>query len=199
MDVQANEGTKTELAQRLGVSVKRVTSAIERGVIGADCVGQNARGQRCIIDMDRAEDAFRAANVRAPRSDVAEASSRALPRLPEGFDPAQLEPGVMPPDGVDLNMARTIREWWGALRERARHEREEGEWVKREAVKRDVFAVFRMTRDAVLGVPDRVCDDLAAETDPHRVRERMCAEFTRILEDLAVGLRKLTDGAPVPA
>jgi hypothetical protein len=40
------QGTKTELAQRLGISVKRVTSAIERGEIAAKRVGRSDQGHR---------------------------------------------------------------------------------------------------------------------------------------------------------
>lgn len=184
-----NCGTKTELAQRLGVSVKRVTSAIERGEIKPQRVGKNVRGQRCIVDMAGAE-----ADFVAIGSGVSSASSVSeLPELPEGLDPLELGPGegLMPPAGIDLQTARTIREWWGALRERARHEREQGEWAKREDVRRDAFVIARAARDAILRVPDRVCDDLAAEADGARVRERLRSELTRILEDLSAGLEKL--------
>lgn len=190
-----NQGTKSELAARLKVSVKRVTSAIERGAISPECIGHDERGQRFIADMERAEAQFRAADSRISRADVEVQAPKELPVLPEGVDPASLGDGLMPPDGIDLNAARTIREWWAALAERADYERKAGRLIEREEVKREAFAVFRATRDAFLALPERVAEDAAAETDPQRVYSRLKSEVTRILDDLLVGVRKIGEAA----
>jgi hypothetical protein len=180
------KGTATELARRLGVTAKRITTAIERGEIKAERLGTTERGRRRILDMDGAASDFRSSRERL-------AASVKLPKLPAGLDPAQLDDGdgLMPPEGVDLRLAQTIREWWTAVRARARHEREAGKWVKAEQVRRETFAVTRATRDAFLALPDRVSDDLAAESSPASVRERLHAEITQVLAELASRVEKV--------
>ncbi|GGX53066.1 hypothetical protein GCM10010946_34570 [Undibacterium squillarum] len=53
------------------------------------------------------------------------------------------------------------------------------------------FTAFRMVRDAILNVPGRVMDELAAETDPIKIENRLMAELTRVFGsiDIAAAMR----------
>jgi hypothetical protein len=86
-------GTKTELAQRLGVTVKRITSAIERGDITAERIGVNDRGHRYVVDMDGAEPDFRTHRERTVEKAKVRIRPSTLPDLSSrGYAPRSREP-----------------------------------------------------------------------------------------------------------
>ena len=52
-------------------------------------------------------------------------------------------------------------------------------------VEKDAFNMARQTRDAMLSIPDRISDQLAAEKKPEEVHKTLNIEITRALRGLA--------------
>ena len=71
-----------------------------------------------------------------------------------------------------------------AAREKMKKEREEGELINAQAALDATFTVFRETRDAMLSIPDRITEIVAAETDPDRVRQILKDEIRHALINL---------------
>lgn len=63
-----------------------------------------------------------------------------------------------------------------------------GELLNAEEVKQAAFDMARITRDALLNIPDRIAAGLAVETDQHRVREMLTTALYEALERLSDGL-----------
>lgn len=59
-----------------------------------------------------------------------------------------------------------------------------GSLVDAAQVAEDAFNCARLTRDAVLGVPDRIAAELASITDPHTLNDKLTQELTLALEEL---------------
>lgn len=87
---------------------------------------------------------------------------------------------------VDFVTARTMREAFKAKMAKIEYEEKADKLTDATKVRDDAFRAGRMVRDALLGIPDRLFDVLAAEKDPVVVR-------TRLLEELESVLNKLTD------
>lgn len=59
-----------------------------------------------------------------------------------------------------------------------------GRLVDAAQVAEDAFNCARLTRDAVLGVPDRIAAELASITDPHKLNDKLTTELVQALEEL---------------
>lgn len=60
-----------------------------------------------------------------------------------------------------------------------------GELVNIKDVKKQAFEAARKVRDAIMNIPARLCHELAAETDPHVLENRLAKELAQALESLA--------------
>ena len=63
-----------------------------------------------------------------------------------------------------------------------------GRLVDAAQVAEDAFNCARLTRDAVLGVPDRIAAELASITDPHKLNDKLTTELVQALEELGARL-----------
>jgi hypothetical protein len=61
---------------------------------------------------------------------------------------------------------------------------EEKKFVSVQIVLDAAFTMFRHTRDAMMNIPDRIAEIVAAETDPVKVREILTTELRQSLERL---------------
>lgn len=86
---------------------------------------------------------------------------------------------------VDFVTARTMREAFKAKMAKMEYEEKSGKLTDASKVKDDAFRAGRMIRDALLGIPDRQADVLAAETDPKKVSEILVDELEAILNELS--------------
>ena len=92
-----------------------------------------------------------------------------------------------PTDGrkaVDYASARTMREAYRAKMARLDYEERKGKLVDAQKMYEEGFQPGRQIRDALLGIPDRMADILAAEPDPARVRQLLHDELTQALTEL---------------
>lgn len=201
---------KSELARLLGVTPAAVTFAIKGGRI-ADAV--RVVDGRELLDHDLALQLWKrntlannnAVQVPVPGERKAR-SKRAEPAAApaEGRRPAAAaEPGVanaptaeqlrafiegMPEDQIpELNESRARREHYQAEKARLEALQGRGELVPAADVKRQAFETARATRDALLGIPDRLAAQLAACSDARQVH-------VLLTEELRVALRGLANG-----
>lgn len=65
------------------------------------------------------------------------------------------------------------------------YEQKAGKLTDASKVRNDAFQAARMVRDALLGIPDRQADVLAAESDPKKVRQLLMDELETILNELS--------------
>ena len=86
---------------------------------------------------------------------------------------------------VDFVTARTMREAFKARMAKMEYEEKSGKLTDAARVRDDAFQAARMLRDALLGIPDRLADVLAAETDPKKIRELLMNELEDILNELS--------------
>ncbi|MGI9280725.1 MAG: hypothetical protein ACR2PX_14045 [Endozoicomonas sp.] len=86
---------------------------------------------------------------------------------------------------VDFVTARTMREAFRAKMAKMEYEKETGKLTDASKVREDAYRAGRMVRDALLGIPDRQADVLAAETDPRKVRQLLMDELEAILSELS--------------
>ena len=61
------------------------------------------------------------------------------------------------------------------------------ELVSKSEVDKSAFDTARKTRNAILSIPARVAHELAAETDPHKLENRLTKELIKSLEHLTGG------------
>jgi hypothetical protein len=105
----------------------------------------------------------------------------------QGTDPSKQRkaPGAGGNSSENFAMARAAREAYNAklaelnFRERAK------QLVDAGTVRARAFENARAVRDAVLGLPNKIGAELAAETDPVKVQNLLILELTRVLEELA--------------
>ncbi|WP_062262421.1 hypothetical protein [Endozoicomonas arenosclerae] len=86
---------------------------------------------------------------------------------------------------VDFVTARTMREAFRAKMAKMEYEEKAGKLTEASKVREDAYRAGRMLRDALLGIPDRQADVLAAETDPRKVRQLLMDELESILSELS--------------
>ena len=86
---------------------------------------------------------------------------------------------------VDYATARTMREAYRAKMARLDYEEREGKLVEAVKVREDAFQTGRIVRDGLLGIPDRMADVLAAESNPAEVRRILMDELELILVKLS--------------
>ena len=85
---------------------------------------------------------------------------------------------------VDFAAARTMREAFRAKMAKMEYEEKAGKLTDATKVREDAFRAGRIIRDALLGIPDRLADILAAEQDPRQVRQCLQDELESALEQL---------------
>lgn len=84
------------------------------------------------------------------------------------------------------NVSRAIREAYMARLARVEFERETGARVLAEEVRKEAFEQGRRLRDALMNLPDRLSNELAAQPEPTLVHLAMTAEIREILETFLV-------------
>lgn len=86
---------------------------------------------------------------------------------------------------VDFVTARIMREAFRAKMAKMEYEEKAGKLTEASKVREDAYRAGRMLRDALLGIPDRQADVLAAETEPRKVRQLLMDELEAILSELS--------------
>jgi hypothetical protein len=80
---------------------------------------------------------------------------------------------------------RSIGAGYDAYLKKLEYERKIGRYVLADEVKQEAYTLYRMVRDAILNIPDRIAPIVAAESDTEKVREMLTSEFIMALEALS--------------
>ena len=127
------------------------------------------------------------AALRALKAD-AEPSTVLREKVPEkrSLTPAVSSPAPMESrPSVDYLTARTMREAYRAKMTRMEYEQKQGKLTDAARVREDAFQAGRIVRDAILALPDRLADILAAENNPGKVHQLLRDELELALEQLS--------------
>lgn len=172
-----------EYARHRGCSRQSVAEAIQAGRLSAGSFVVDASGRRW-IDPLRADQEWAA---KTDSSQVRTPAARAVLALPA---PSATVPTVPPQAGSAASSEAVDYLLERALRERAERQRAEldlararGELVDRSRVELAAAAAGRLLQSALLALPARLADPLAALADPKAVEARLDAEIRRALED----------------
>jgi hypothetical protein len=198
-----------EMARRLNVAKSQVARDKLAGMPMHDA--DSARAWRLAHrDVSRTKEGRIDRPAMPPESQPAAQANRQAPPLAtdlhrqievEVVTAAENEPALADsdaPQSTDTAEYRAAR----ALRERIRAEREQlelnrlrGSLADVEEVARIAYTAYRALRDAILNVPARIKDQLAAEEDPFRTEQVIEAELTSVLSafDPASAVREKED------
>lgn len=177
--------TKSEYAQRKGVSRPAISQAIQTGrvVVLADGRVDVEASDRV---WDAKTDALQSLRANAPkrRADALAADSR---RIPPVMDSAPAEPPPAPLSRViyDFESARAKRETHAANIAEMEERKRAGELCETSAVLMTMTTIGSNFRTALERVADKLADRVAAETDPHACHQIIGAEISQALEQLA--------------
>ena len=92
----------------------------------------------------------------------------------------------LPDDAIpELNVSRERREHYQAELAKLEVDAKRGELVSADAVKKEAFNLGKTVREALVNIPDRLANQLAAESDPATVHMALTQELVLALERLA--------------
>ena len=92
----------------------------------------------------------------------------------------------LPDDAIpELNESRARREHYQAELAKLDVDHRRNELVAADAVKKEAFNVAKTVREALINIPDRVANLLAAESDASAIHMALTQEITQALERLA--------------
>ncbi len=155
-----------ELARRLGLARTTVKDGLDAGRCPKGAK-RDAKGRWQIVDIDLA--------VR----EWYETASRPSPAIaPTNGNGNGSETGSLNQAQQRLALERTESLKLARLQK-------QGRLIDRAVAAREAFDIARTVRDSILGVPDRISAELAAETDQARVHRRLEEELRGALSALA--------------
>lgn len=165
-----------EYARHRGVSHTAVQKAVKTGRVAIEADADGAQ----FIDSDAADASWE------QLTDKAMQRGRARDGVDEDDDDDAL-PGaaVSPNDPKGYASSHARREFFKAGLVELEYRRVAGELVSADDVKRETFRLFRLTREAVLGLPDRLAPELVGIKDVAAIYARLTEELTRALEAIA--------------
>ena len=157
--------TQLEFAEKQGWSKQYVHKLVKNGVI------KLVNGK---VDPEQA--------IRAIEKNADPVTQLRSDRQPPDILPGQNQQG----GAVDFVTARTMREAFRAKLAKLEYEEKSGRLTDAGKVNDDAFKAGRILRDELLGLPDRMADILAAESDPIRIRNLLLEELESSLNRLCV-------------
>ena len=153
--------TTKELSQMLGITIGRISQLKTEGrFAGCFTVERN----RILWDEEKAVDAYKNAN---PSTSIS---------------PDRLATSAL--DIPTFNESKAKSEHFRAELARLELETKEEQLVEASRVEREAFTVARSVRDALNTIPDRVSNQLAAESDPVIIHKNLSEEIRKALERL---------------
>ncbi len=164
--------TLTQYAAHRKVSKAAVSKAVKEGRI--TLVVDPATGKRS-VDPITADKEWTANTVAGQKS---AAGVNGQP------PPGEAKPADDKPKGPSYADSRAIREAYAARMSKLEYQEKMGSLMSVEKVKSDSFRMARITRDAILAIPDRISHELAATTDQHTVHVTLTKALIEALDQL---------------
>jgi hypothetical protein len=186
-----------EAARRLGVSDTAVHKAIKAGRVKV--AGRTPTSDRPLVAWPQTQADWLANSDAAKRSHVGsrgsprrEADPKPAVKLETNQRPEESQPVAMPSAdgqrmaaGPSYAQSRAVREAYQARLAKLEFEERSGKLIEVDKVKASAFKTARTVRDGLLNLPDRIAHELAHETDPAAVHQRLSTEIRQVLDALA--------------
>jgi phage terminase Nu1 subunit (DNA packaging protein) len=172
--------SKNEYAKMRNILVRQVNRAIKDGRISDALTEDN------LIDVDVA-DRLWAANTDPSRGwhgqlrnqpDAARIDADELVKKAKAA-------GVNVDAPPTMAESKTLEAAYKAQLARLEYEEKTGELLNAEKVRKESFKLARVTRDAMLAIPDRVSAELAGLTDPFAIHQKLMVEIRNAIAEVA--------------
>ena len=163
-------------AHRRAKGLRGGTRAAVEKALGTGRIKKNRSGK---IDPNEADSQWeQSTRMEATAAEPAPARAQATQTSPN----AAAEPA---PTGPSYGQSRAVREAYQARLARLDYEERTGQLVRIDEIRVKTFQKTRQARDRILTIPRRIAAELAADTDPRSVEERLEEELRMALEDLS--------------
>ena len=159
----------TEYAKIRGVSRQAVYNALKLGKLNG------ARNGEGLIDVEIAD------RLWAASTDPQKGGDFTKPR------PSTV---IGNGDRPTLAESKTLEAEYKAKLAQIEYEEKSGKLVDADKVKKEAFKVARITRDAMLAIPDRLAAELAGITEPFAIHQKIMAEIRGAISEVS----KITEG-----
>lgn len=167
---------KSEYARRRGISPQAVNYAIRKGKIAA------AVDDAGMIDVVLADQLY-AANTH-PTVGWNGHGGRRKNNSPEEIIENAKKLGVDPSNVPTLVESNTIHAAYKAKLAQIEYEEKVGTLVDTAVVKKEAFRLARITRDAMLSIPDRLSAEIAGMTDAFAIHAKLTDEIRTAIADI---------------
>jgi hypothetical protein len=182
----------SEFARHRGVSAEAVSLAITDGRIKTEPDG-SIEVTQADIDWERNTRKAR----RDPKVDVAAGTKRRETWAKKNSARAEIaaaDSGALESNSMSYADARAYEQNINAKLKQIELEQRQGSVLPREAVAQTLETLFRVHRDAILNIPNRVAAQVFEQTSIADVHAMLENELRVTLDELADGLTKLAEG-----
>lgn len=93
--------------------------------------------------------------------------------------------GIDPSNVPTLVESKTIEAAYRAKLAQIEYEEKTNKLIEVDKVKKEAFRLARVTRDAMLGIPDRISAEIAGMTDPFAIHAKLIAEVRNAIESIS--------------
>ena len=93
--------------------------------------------------------------------------------------------GIDPNSVPDIADSKALRLACLAALSQIELDEKQGRLVDQEDVRKEAFKLARLTRDAMLAIPDRLAAEIAGLTDPFEVHAKITAEIRSAIEEIS--------------
>ena len=173
--------TQVEYAEHRGIGQSRVSRLVSRGKIPHNCI-KKISGRK-LIDRDKA-DAALAENLDQIMNKPTRQYGKKKKPAPAEMEQTTKAAGTK---GMSMADAQKLQAQYKAAILKLDYEERTGKLILAASVDKDFFDIARLTRDAILNIPDRISAELASITDTHVISEKLTVELTQALEELSRG------------
>ena len=167
--------SKAEYARLRGTTRQAVHAAMKTGRIAAAC------GDDGLVDVALAEKLW--ADNTDPRYQPLKTKKEREKQAAMAEDAERR--GIVLGTGIALAESKQIEAEYKAKLAKLDYEERSGKLIDAEAVRKEAFRVARITRDAMLAIPDRLAAELAGITDPFACHAKMMAEIRGAIAEVA--------------
>lgn len=174
--------TQVEYSEHRNISQSRVSRLVSKGKIPKNCI-KKISGRK-LIDRDMADDALKKSldGIYNPNPRHKASPKKTPPTKVE----MQSTANTASTGQLSLADAQRLQAQYKAALLRLEYEQKVGRLVKLEIVDKDWLDVARRTRDAILGISDRIAAELASESDIHTINKRLTEEIVLALMSLKI-------------
>ena len=167
-----------EMSKLMECSAPSVTKAIKSGRIAKAVVEKDGRKW---LDRDLAVELWHRNTKQSPLG-----PQKTVGRAPRNKEQLREHLELLPDDAIpELNVSRERREHYQAELAKLEVDLKRGELVSADSVKKTAFDLAKTVREALINIPDRVANQLAAESDPQTIHIALSQEVHAALERLA--------------